>query len=274
MLSVGKAKVLRMKILYCGDVVGRPGRETVLKNVPFLREKYKPDAVIVNGENAAHGFGLTPSICRDFFAAGVDGITTGNHVFDQKEILTFLDSEKKIIRPLNYPQGTIGHGCMVLELLNGKKLLVAQVMGRVFMEALDCPVKALEKVLEQYRLGVNVDAILVDIHAEATSEKISFAHYFDGRVSAVFGTHTHVPTADECILKKGTAYQSDVGMCGDYNSVLGFEEETPIARLLRKYPSERLIPSKGEGTLCAVMVETDDKTGLAVCVERVMIKPQ
>lgn len=262
-----------MKILYCGDVVGRPGRETVLKNVPLLREKYKTDAVIVNAENAAHGFGLTPAICRDFFAVGVDGITTGNHVFDQREILAFLDSDKRIIRPLNYPEGTIGRGYMVLELLNGKKLLVAQVMGRVFMEALDCPVKALEKVLEQYRLKVNVDAVLVDVHAEATSEKISFAHYFDGSVSAVFGTHTHVPTADECVLKKGTAYQSDVGMCGDYNSVLGFEEETPIARLLKKYPAERLIPSKGAGTLCAVMVETDDQTGLATYVERIMIKP-
>lgn len=262
-----------MKILYCGDVVGRPGREAVLKNVPALKEKYKADAVIVNAENAAHGFGLTPSICREFFEIGVDGITTGNHVFDQREIVPFLDADKRIIRPLNYPEGTIGRGSMVLELLNGKKILVAQVMGRVFMEALDCPVKALESVLKNYQLGGNIDAVLVDIHAEATSEKISFAHYFDGRVSAVFGTHTHVPTADECILKKGTAYLSDVGMCGDYDSVLGFEEETPIARLLRKYPTERLVPSKGKGTFCAVMVETDDKTGLALNVERIMIKP-
>ena len=262
-----------MKILYCGDVVGRPGREAVVQNVPVLKEKYKIDAVIVNAENAAHGFGLTPGICKDFFAIGVDGITTGNHAFDQKEIVPFLDSDKRIIRPLNYPLGTVGRGYMNLELANGFKLLVVQVMGRVFMEALDCPVQALEKVLETYQLGANVNAILVDIHAEATSEKISFAHCFDGRVSAVFGTHTHVPTADECILKKGSAYQSDVGMCGDYDSVLGFEEETPIARLKRQYPSERLIPSKGKGTFCGVLVETDDKTGLAVKVERIMIKP-
>lgn len=262
-----------MKILYCGDVVGRPGREAVIKNVPILREEHKIDMVVVNAENAAHGFGLTPSICKDLFSIGVDGITTGNHVFDQKEIVPFLDSDKRIIRPLNYPSGTIGRGSMILETKEGKKLLVAQVMGRVFMEALDCPVQALEKVLDSATLGVNVNAILVDIHAEATSEKISFAHYFDGKVSAVFGTHTHVPTADESILKKGTAYLSDVGMCGDYDSVLGFEEETPIARLKRQYPSERLVPSKGKGTFCAVLVETDDKTGLALNVERIMIKP-
>jgi len=260
-----------MKILYCGDVVGRPGREAVIGQVPNLREKYKLDMVIVNAENAAHGFGLTPAICRDFFSVGVDGITTGNHVFDKPEIVSFLDADKRIIRPLNYPEGTIGKGSMILELPNGKKLLVAQVMGRVFMEALDCPVRALENVLASQKLGVQVNAILVDIHAEATSEKISFAHYFDGKVSAIFGTHTHVPTADECILKNGTAYLSDVGMCGDYDSVLGFEEEAPIARLLKKYPTDRLIPSKGKGTFCAVMVETDDKTGLALKVERIKI---
>ena len=261
-----------MKILYCGDVVGRPGREAVFKNIPVLREELKLDAVIVNGENAAHGFGLTPNICRDFFAKGVDVITTGNHIFDQPDIIPFLDADKRIIRPLNYPPQTIGRGSTVLELANGKKILITQVMGRVFMDALDCPVRALDEVLKQYTLPFQVNAIIVDIHAEATSEKISFAHYFDGRVSGIFGTHTHVPTADECILKKGTAYITDVGMCGDYDSVLGFEEETPIARLLKKYPTERLIPSKGTGTLCAVLLETDDKTGLALSIKRLSIK--
>ena len=260
-----------MKILYCGDVVGRPGREAVFKNIPVLREELKLDAVIVNGENAAHGFGLTPNICRDFFAKGVDVITTGNHIFDQPDIIPFLDADKRIIRPLNYPPQTIGRGSTVLELANGKKILITQVMGRVFMDALDCPVRALDEVLKQHALPF-VNAIIVDIHAEATSEKISFAHYFDGRVSGIFGTHTHVPTADECILKKGTAYITDVGMCGDYDSVLGFEEETPIARLLKKYPTERLIPSKGTGTLCAVLLETDDKTGLALSIKRLSIK--
>ena len=262
-----------MKILFCGDVVGRSGREAVFRNLPSLKDQYKPDVIVINAENAAHGFGLTPGICRDLYAAGADCITTGNHVFDQRDIIPFLDADKRIIRPLNYPFGTIGNGYTIIELLNGQKLLVVQVMGRVFMDAIDCPVQKLDEVLNQNHLGVNVNAIFVDIHAEATSEKISFAHYFDGKVSAVIGTHTHVPTADECILKKGTAYITDVGMCGDYSSVLGFEEEAPIARLCKKYPTERLIPSKGEGTLCAVMVETDNKTGLALCIERIMIKP-
>ena len=262
-----------MKILYCGDVVGRPGREAVIQNIGKLRRAHAIDAVIVNAENAAHGFGLTPKICRDLFEAGTDIITTGNHVFDQHEIIPFLDEDKRIIRPLNYPSGTAGQGSTVLELLSGKKILIAQVMGRVFMEALDCPVKALEEVLKTYRLKANVDAIMVDIHAEATSEKISFAHYFDGRVSAVFGTHTHVPTADACILKKGTAYLTDVGMCGDYDSVLGFEETAPIARLCKKYPQERLVPSKGEGTFCAVLFQTDDNTGLSTHIEQIIIKP-
>lgn len=262
-----------MKIIYCGDLVGRSGRDAVLENIANLREHYEADFVIVNAENAAHGFGLTPSICRDLYEVGVDGIITGNHVFDQREIVPFLDSDKRIIRPLNYPSGTIGRGFTLLESANGKKLLICQVMGRVFMEALDCPVQAFEAVLKDYKLGGNVDAIMVDIHAEASSEKISFAHYFDGLVSGVFGTHTHVPTADECILKNGTAYLTDVGMCGDYDSVLGFEEKAPIHRLLRKYPSEKLVPSQGKGTLCAVYLKTDDETGLALQVERIQIKP-
>ncbi len=262
-----------MKIIYCGDVVGRSGREAVLSHIKDLREDYKADFVIVNAENAAHGFGLTPSICRDLYDAGVDGIITGNHVFDQREIIPFLDYDKRIIRPLNYPLGTIGRGSAVLEAPNGKKLLICQVMGRVFMEALDCPVQALKAVLKDYKLAQNVDAIMVDIHAEASSEKISFAHYFDGLVSGVFGTHTHVPTADETILKKGTAYLTDIGMCGDYDSVLGFEEEAPIKRLLKQYPSEKLVPSQGKGTLCAVYFQTDDKTGLATHIERIQIKP-
>lgn len=262
-----------MKIVYCGDIVGRSGRDVILKNAADLKERYQADFLIVNAENAAHGFGLSPSICRDLYQVGVDGIMTGNHVFDQREILPFLDSDKRIIRPLNYPLGTVGRGYALLESASGKKLLICQVMGRVFMEALDCPVQALQSVLKNYTLGANVDAIMVDIHAEATSEKISLAHYFDGLVSGVFGTHTHVPTADEKILKKGTAYLTDVGMCGDYESILGFEEETPIRRLLRQYPSGKLVPSNGQGTLCGVFLETDNQTGLALRIERIQIKP-
>ena len=252
--------------------MGRPGREAVLKHAPSLKQKYEADVLIVNAENAAHGFGLTPSICRDFFEIGTDLITTGNHVFDQREIIPFIDSDKRVLRPLNYPTGTVGRGYGIVELPNGQKLLVAQVLGRVFMDAVDCPVKTLEDVLLKYPLNHTVNAVLVDIHAEATSEKISFAHYFDGKVSAVIGTHTHVPTADECILKKGTAYLTDVGMCGDYQSVLGFEEETPIARLLKKYPTDRLIPSKGAGSFSAVFIKINDETGLAEHIERIFIK--
>lgn len=260
-----------MKIIYCGDVVGRSGREAVFKNLPTLKETHKPDVIIVNAENAAHGFGVTPGICRDFFEAGVDAIVTGNHVWNQKEIMPFMDECKTIVRPLNFPEGTVGRGFCEIELLNGKKILIAQVLGRVFMEALDCPVQALERLLKNYRLGGNVAAIFVDIHAEATAEKLSLGYYLDGRVSVVAGTHTHVPTADARILPQGTAYITDVGMCGDYHSVLGFEPEAPIHRLLHKYPSDRLVPSKGEGTLYGIFVETDNTTGLALRVEQIKL---
>lgn len=259
-----------MKIIYCGDVVGRSGRDVVLKNLKNIKEKYNPDTIIVNAENAAHGFGLTPGICRDFFAEGVDAIITGNHVFDQREILPFLDDCKKIIRPLNFPDGNVGRGVCEIELASGKKLVVAQVMGRAFMDAVDCPVQALEKLLKTYILGANTTAILVDIHAEATAEKLAFGYLFDGKVSVVAGTHTHVPTADARILPKGTAYITDVGMCGDYNSVLGFDPEASIRRLCKKFPSERLVPAKGKGTLYGIFVETNDQTGLATHIEQIV----
>lgn len=267
-----KTKGRKMKIVYLGDVVGRSGRDAVLKNLPIIQSQHKPDAVVVNAENAAHGFGVTPGICREFFAAGVDAIVTGNHVWNQREIIPFLEDCKKIVRPLNFPEGTAGRGFCEVELANGKKLLVTQLMGRVFMEALDCPVKAVDKLLQNYRLGGNVAAILVDMHAEATAEKLAMGYYLDGKVSVVAGTHTHVPTADARILPQGTAYITDVGMCGDYNSVLGFEIDEPIRRLARKYPSERLIPAKGEGTVYGIIVTTDDKTGLATEVEQIVYK--
>ncbi len=260
-----------MKIIYCGDVVGRPGRDAVLNNVEKMRADYKADAILVNVENAAHGFGVTPGIARDFLDKGVDGLLTGNHVWQQKEIMPFLDSCKKIIRPINYPAGSPGRGFMEIELLNGKKILVVQAMGRVFMEALDCPAQTVDALLKNYTLGKNAAAIFVDIHAEATSEKIAFGYYLDGRVSAVCGTHTHVVTADERILDKGTAYISDVGMCGDLNAVLGFEKEEPINRLLRKPNGGRLSVSKAKGSVSAVLIETDDKTGLAVKIKRIRI---
>ena len=190
----------------------------------------------------------------------------------KNKIIPFLDDCKKIVRPLNFPEGNVGRGICEIELAGGKKLLVAQVMGRAFMEDLDCPVQALEKVLKSYIMGANISAILVDIHAEATAEKLAFAHVFDGKVSIVAGTHTHVPTADARIFPKGTAYITDVGMCGDYNSVLGFEPDASIRRLCKKFPSERLIPAKGNGTLYAIYVQTDDKTGLALNIEQIVMK--
>lgn len=262
-----------MKILYCGDVVARAGREAVLKNIDKLKNDYKPDVVIVNIENAAHGFGATPGICRNFLENGVDVLVTGNHVWQQRELIPFLDECKQIIRPLNFPSHLAGRGFCEFELANGKKLLVAQVQGRAFMEAIDCPAQAMENLLKSYILGRNIDAIFVDFHAEATAEKVSMGHFLDGKVSAVIGSHTHIPTADATILPKGTAYQTDVGMCGDYNSVIGFEVDEPINRLTRKYTGGRLTPAKGVGTLYGVLIETDDKTGLAKQIEQVVIKP-
>lgn len=262
-----------MKILYCGDVVARSGREAVLNNINKLKGEYKPDVLIVNIENAAHGFGATPGICREFLEKGVDILVTGNHVWQQRELIPFLDECKKIIRPLNFPSHLAGRGFCEFELANGKKLLIVQIQGRAFMEAIDCPAQAIESLLNSYILVRNVDAIFVDFHAEATAEKVSMGHFLDGRVSAVIGSHTHIPTADACILPHGTAYQTDVGMCGDYNSVIGFEIEEPINRLTRKYTGGRLTPSKGVGTLFGVLIETDDKTGLAKHIEQVVIRP-
>jgi len=256
-----------LKIVYCGDIVARPGREALLNNIAKIKEKYGYDALIVNSDNAAHGFGVTPGICRDFFEKGVTAIVTGDHVWNQREIIPFLDECKKIVRPLNYPDNLPGCGAREIELENGKKILVAEVVGRLFMEAVDCPVQAMDRLLKSYTLGRNIDAIFVDIHAEAPAEKISFGHYLDGKVSAVIGSHTHVPTADAMILPGGTAYQTDAGMCGDYSGVIGFEKEEPVARLARRYTGNRLIPCRGEGCLYGTYIETDDKTGLATKIE-------
>ena len=260
-----------MKIVYCGDVVARAGREAILNNLPIIKEKFNPDAVIVNIENAAHGFGATPGICRDFINAGVNGLITGNHVWNQKELIPFLSDCKTIIRPLNYGANNPGRGCAEILLPNGQKLLIAQVAGRQFMEPVENPISAIECAFKGSNLGKNIDAILVDIHAEATSEKLAFGYYLDGKVSIVAGTHTHVPTADARILPSGTAYITDIGMCGDYNSVLGFDVAEPIARLSGKYTGNRLMPARGHGTLYGIFVETDDATGLAKTISQIIL---
>ncbi len=262
-----------MKIIYIGDIVARSGREALYKNISRLKEVYKFDILIVNTDNAAHGFGVTPGICRDMLEKGVGAIITGDHVWNQREIIPFLDECKKIVRPLNYPDKLAGVGAREIELPNGKTILVTEVVGRLFMEAVDCPAQAMDNLLKNYNLGKNIDAIFVDIHAEATAEKIAFGHYLDGRVSAVIGSHTHVPTSDMTILPHGTAYQTDAGMCGDYSGVIGFEIQAPIDRLCRRYTGSKLSPLKGEGTVFGTFIETDDRTGLAVKIEQICIRP-
>ncbi len=260
-----------MKILCCGDVVGKSGRQVILDHIPELRRRLKLDFVLVNGENAAHGFGITGKICQSFYDAGVDAITTGNHVWDQREIMNYIDGDPRLLRPLNYPKGTPGRGSAVIGASGGRKVLVVHPMGRLFMEPLDDPFFGVDKALAGHQLGETVDAVIVDMHADITSEKMAMGHYCDGRVSAVVGTHSHVPTADAQVLPGGTAYQTDMGMCGDYDSVIGMVKETAIARFTSKMPTGRLAPAEGDGTLCGVYIETDDKTGLAGRIEPVRL---
>lgn len=260
-----------MNILICGDVVGRAGRRAVCEALPGLRRELDVDFVIVNGENAAGGFGITPKICDQFFTAGADVITTGNHAWDQKEIIPHFDREPRLLRPHNYPEGTPGTGAAVFADRQGRQVLVLHFMGLLFMPPLDDPFAGLETAMLNRHLGPDLAAIIVDFHGEATSEKLAIGHMLDGRVSAVVGTHTHVPTADAQVLPGGTAYISDIGMCGDYDSVIGMKKSTAVERFVRKMPTQRLEPAGGEATLCAVFVETDDATGLASRVAAVRL---
>ncbi len=256
-----------MRILFLGDVVGRTGRDTVAAALPGLRTRLRIDLVVVNAENASHGFGLAPDMARVLFAAGADVLTLGNHTWDRRELIPFLAATPHLIRPLNYPPGTPGAGSTLVSLRNGQRALVLSAMGRLFMDCLDCPFRATAVELARHRLGASVAAIVIDFHAEATSEKMAFAHSFDGQVSLVVGTHTHCPSADHQILPGGTAFQSDAGMCGDYDSVIGMQKENAAARFWRKIPGDRLQPAEGASTVCGVFVETDDKTGLATRIE-------
>ena len=258
-----------MKIVYLGDIVAKCGREAVIAILPELKQKYQYDALIVNVDNAAHGFGCTPKIAQSLLDAGAKAIVTGDHVWDQKDLLPFLDECPRIVRPLNYSDNLAGSGAKVISLDTGKKLLVIEVVGRVFMENVDCPLSKTEEILQKYHLGKEVDAIFIDMHAEATAEKQAFARYFDGKVSAVIGSHTHVPTSDMVILPQGTAYQTDAGMCGSYNGVIGFEQRAPIDRLKDKNSCSRLEPMGGKATICGTYIEIDDKTGLALKIEAI-----
>ena len=253
-----------MRILYLGDIVGRAGRTAVIEQLPRLREELRADFVVVNGENAAGGFGINAKITRQLLDAGADVITTGNHVFDQREALTFIDNEPRLLRPLNYPAGTPGKGAGLYEAAEGKRVLVVLVMGQVGMHPLlDNPFTAVAQELAACPLHEMADAIVIDMHAEATSEKTAMGHFCDGRVSLVVGSHTHIPTADAHILPGGTAYLTDAGMCGDYDSVIGMQKDEPLHRFLHRYSRGRFEPAVGEATICGVLVETDDATGLA-----------
>ena len=260
-----------MRMVFIGDIVGRAGRTIVQDKLPGLVERYGIDFVIINGENAAGGFGITEAILQDLLDAGGDVITTGNHAWDQRDALVYCDRQPAFLRPVNFPAGVPGKGANLYSARNGANVLVMNAMGRVYMDALDCPFAAVEKELAACPLGDFVDAIVLDFHAEATSEKQAMGHFLDGRVSLVVGTHTHVPTADHRLLPGGTAYMSDAGMCGDYDSVLGMEKEEPVQRFLRKVPSSRFSPAMGAPTLCGVAVEIDDSTGLATAVEPLRI---
>ena len=261
-----------MRVLFLGDMVGRTGREAVFASLPELKKRLNADFVIVNGENAAGGFGITEDIFNKTIEAGADVVTTGNHVWDQREALIVADREQQFLRPANYPDGAPGRGVNVFQAANGVRVMVINIMGRVFVHPeLDDPFDCIANILQSGGLGEAADVIFVDFHAEATSEKQCFAHFVDGRVSAVIGTHTHVPTADHQILSGGTAFMSDAGMCGDYNSSLGMDKEEPVNRFVTKIPRGRMEPATGEATVCGVIIEINPANGLAVDIQPVRL---
>jgi hypothetical protein len=262
-----------MRLAFFGDVVGKSGREAVIEYIKTKKAEKGFDFIIVNAENSAHGFGITRDICDQLFYVGVDAITLGNHTFDQKGDLQLFDREKRLVRPLNYPKGTPGHGYAIIEMpFSKRKVLVINLIGRLFLEANDDPFYVINEFLKDYRLGVTIDAIFVDFHAEATAEKVALARYLDGRITALVGTHTHVPTADPIILSKGTGYLTDCGMCGDYDSCIGMHESASIMRFTSKVNAyARMTPALGPATVCGVVFEVDDSTGLCKDVQTIRI---
>jgi metallophosphoesterase (TIGR00282 family) len=259
-----------MRILFIGDVVGRSGRAVVLERLPGLIVNWKLDLVVINGENAAGGFGITEAIYTDLIEAGADAVTLGNHAWDQREALVFIERAPRLVRPLNFPAGTPGRGAVAIEAKNGARVLVMNAMARVFMEPLDDPFAAVDRELTACPLGRSCDAIVIDFHGEATSEKQAMGHFCDGRASLVVGTHTHVPTADHRILAGRTAFVTDVGMTGDFDGIIGMGKDEPLTRFLRKIPSARFEPASGPATLCGIAVETD-AGGLAARVAAVRL---
>ena len=262
-----------MRILFVGDVVGRSGRNVVTETLPGLIRDWALDLVVVNGENAAGGFGITEAIYEELVDAGADAITLGNHSWDQREALVFIERAPRLIRPLNFTAGTPGRGAAMIETKKGQHALVVNAIGRIFMSPCDDPFIAIDRELTACPLREAADAVVIDFHGEATSEKQAVGYYCDGRASLVVGTHTHAPTADHRILPRGTAYMTDAGMTGDYESIIGMDREEPLGRFLRGYPAARFTAGDGPGTLSGVAVETDDATGLAAKVAPVRIGP-
>jgi metallophosphoesterase (TIGR00282 family) len=262
-----------MRLAFFGDCVGRAGRAAIAEHLPRLRADLALDFVVVNGENAAGGFGITPSTAQDLFDAGADCITLGNHSWDQAEALTYIDRERRLLRPYNYPQSLAipGRGSQLFTTPNGQRVFVIQIHGSAFMEAMDDPVQGVARALEEAPLRQVADAVIVEMHAEATAEKYVMGHFCDGRATLVVGAHTHVPTSDGHILAGGTAYQSDAGMCGDYDSVIGMKKGPIVQRAATRLPTERKSPAEGPATMCGVFVVSDDDTGLALSIEPIRI---
>ena len=259
-----------MKILICGDVVGKSGRMVLKNNISTIKNQEDLDLVVVNGENSASGFGITKKICEEFYEMGVDVITSGNHIWDQREIIQHIETDDRLIRPCNYAEKTPGRGFGVFEMSRGGKVAVINVMCRLFMDSLENPFSNLDNVINKINSFSEECLIIVDVHGESTSEKMAIAHYLDGRVCAVVGTHTHVPTSDLQILSNGTFYQTDLGMCGDYDSVIGMKKETSIKRFLCKHVKTRLEPADGQGTLCGVILEIDLKTKKVINFKQIL----
>ncbi len=259
-----------MRILHLGDVVGRSGRELLVARLATLRRELRADVVVVNGENAAGGFGISPKLCEEFYAAGTDVITTGNHVWDQRELIAYIDGDARLVRPANMAPSTPGRGWTAVETPTGARVVVVQVLGRVHMKPADDPFRTVDELLRRFPLGPRV-AVVVEVHAEITAEKQALGHHLDGRATLVAGTHTHCPTSDARILPGGTAYVTDLGMCGAYDSVIGMEKSGAVARFLTDLPGPRLEPAVGAPELWGVLVETEPASGRAAAVERVHV---
>ena len=261
-----------MRILFVGDVIGRAGRQAIRTHLPSCISRWRVDLTIVNGENAADaGFGITRPIYDEILAAGADAVTLGNHSWNRKEALQFIDDCPRLVRPINYLAGTPGTGAVLIEAKNGRRALVINALGRLFMEPVEDPFCRIAAELDAIPLGRAVQATIVDFHCEATGEKHAAGHFCDGRASLVVGTHTHTPSADDRILPGGTAFITDVGMTGDYNSIVGMAREEPLRRFTTGIPLGRFEPASGEATLCAVLVETDEHSGLALSIAPIRI---